>query len=119
MPSAYFGARAGGFAPNGAIVGLSGMYKDASFPVGGGEEIIIGRDAAVSHIVIDQNAEKISRRHCGITFDPGSGMYRVTDYSSNGTFQEDGTRMLTNVPTTLPRGAIVSLGSRQTSFRLN
>jgi hypothetical protein len=108
-----------GAGAGGSITGTSGMYREVSFPINAGEEVLIGRDSALSHIVVDQNADKISRRHCGVKYDASAGMYYVTDYSSNGTFKEDGTRLLANVATPMPKGAIISVGSRQTSFRLN
>ncbi|MDR1194538.1 MAG: FHA domain-containing protein, partial [Peptococcaceae bacterium] len=111
-------AYGGGGGRGGKVVGVSGMYKGAEFPIQSGEELLIGRDSAISHIIIDQGAENISRKHCGITYDPGNRLYHVTDYSSNGTFKEDGTRLLTNVTSALPIGSLIILGTRQTSFRL-
>ena len=102
----------------GSLIGVSGMYIGATIGIPRGEEIVIGRDSAMSHVIVDQNADKISRKHCGIRFDPSDGMYSVTDYSSNGTFKEDGSRLPSNITVTIPRGTVIVLGSRQTSFRL-
>ena len=101
-----------------SLLGTRGMYSNVSFPLGNSEEIILGRDAAFSHIVIDQNADKVSRKHASVRYDASSRCYLVTDYSLNGTFKEDGTRLLTNVATSIPRGTTINLGSAQHSFRL-
>jgi uncharacterized membrane protein YhaH (DUF805 family) len=101
-----------------AIVGVDGMYKGGVFPLEPNEEIIIGRDSALSHIVIDKGAAKVSRKHCGVVYDANKRMYMVYDYSSNGTFREDGGRLLANTGNLLPRGALISLGSRNNSLRL-
>ena len=102
----------------GSIVGVSGMYKDSTIDIPLGEEIVLGRDSAMSHVIIDRDADRISRKHCGIRFNPADGSYSVTDYSTNGTFKEDGSRLPSNIPVSMARGTLVVLGSRQTSFRL-
>jgi uncharacterized membrane protein YhaH (DUF805 family) len=101
-----------------AIVGVDGMYKGGLFPIEPNEEIIIGRDSALAHIVIDKGAAKVSRKHCGIVYDANRRMYTVYDYSSNGTFKEDGSRLLANTGNLLPRGTLISLGNRNNSLRL-
>lgn len=103
----------------GSLTGMSGMYAGQEIPIVANDEVIIGRDAAVSNIIIDQNAEKVSRKHCGIRFDAVRGAYSVTDYSSNGTTIEGGSKMITNLPQSCPRGTVIALGSRENRFRLN
>jgi uncharacterized membrane protein YhaH (DUF805 family) len=102
-----------------SIVGVKGMYVGYSFPVPLGEEVVIGRDAALAHIVIDQNAEKVSRKHISVRYEPAVQMYQVYDFSTNGTFKEDGVRLLTNTINSLPRNTVLSLGSAQNSIRLS
>ena len=102
----------------GIITGVSGMYRNAAINLNSGEEIIIGRDSLKSHIVVDENADKISRKHCGVMFDAANRTYSVIDYSSNGTFKEDGTRFIANMPTPVSAGSVIVLGSKQNSFRL-
>jgi len=104
---------------NGVIVGKTGMYRNAVFKIKSGEELIIGRDAALSHIIVDTGAEKVSRKHCSIVYDGHLGQYIVTDYSSNGTYTEDGVRLPNKVMYSLPRGTTIYLGNRQNSFKLN
>jgi hypothetical protein len=106
-----------GGSARGSVTGLTGMYKDATIDIRTGEELVIGRDPVLSNLIISDNADKISRKHCGIVFD--GAKYSVTDYSSNGTFKTDGTRLMANIPTTMPRGTEIILGSKQLSFRLD
>lgn len=72
---------AGSFA---ALVGIGGMYAGATLAIAPGEEIVIGRDTTMSHLVIDNS--QVSRKHCGVRYDASTKSYQVIDYSSNGTF---------------------------------
>ena len=102
-----------------SLAGLSGMYAGQTIPMAPNEELIIGRDAALANVIVDQNADKISRKHCGIRFDQTRNSYTVTDYSSNGTYIDGESRLVSNVPTTVHRGAVINLGNRENRFRLN
>jgi hypothetical protein len=104
---------------SGVIVGRNGMHMNAMIKIADGEELIIGRDAAVAHIVVDKNAGKVSRKHCRIIYNGVRMCYEVTDFSSNGTFKENGEKLTANVPTMLPRGTVILLGGKQNSFILN
>ena len=102
-----------------SIVCLSGIYKGAVFPIPKNEELIFGRDAALCHIVITDNAGKISRKHVTISYDPINDVYVVTDNSSNGTYLADGSRLVTNIPVRLRRGSIIYLAKRDNSFEFS
>ncbi len=106
-------------ARGGSITGLSGMYAGQELPLAAGDEMIIGRDNAMCNLIVDQNAEKLSRKHCGIVFDAVRGVYMVTDYSTNGTFIDGGNRLVANMPAQLQRGTIIALGNRENRFKLN
>jgi hypothetical protein len=101
------------------LTGLSGMYAGQDMPIAPSDDLIIGRDASLANVIIDQNADKVSRKHCGVRFDSARNCYTVIDYSSNGTFTEGGSRLVANVPTTMQRGSVIALGSRENRFRLN
>ena len=103
---------------NASIIGVSGMYKGFEFPLDNDEELILGRDAMLSHIVITEGADKISRKHLTISFDEYDNVYTVTDHSSNGTYLADGTRIVANIPVRLPRGSVVYLAKKENSFKL-
>ena len=69
--------------------------------------------------VIDGKYTTVSKRHCGIRFDPFSGLYTVTDYSSNGTYINGGTKLQPHTPLQLQPNTVVSIGKGSNSFRLN
>ena len=109
---------AGGTAPAAAhqIVCVAGEFANASFPINPNETVVIGRDSAVSNIVIV--APKVSRKHCTISYDASKNMFIVVDCSTNGTFTENGTRLMANMNNPLPSGTVISLGSNENRFRL-
>jgi hypothetical protein len=102
----------------GVITGIAGMYNGAAFPISAGETVVLGRDSALSHIVIDQGASKVSRKHVSLIFDPKQRLYYAHDYSSNGTFRDDGSRLPVDTDVALPGGTVISLGNAHNSFKL-
>lgn len=99
------------------LVGITGIFKGANIPVSANEELIIGRDPSQCHLIIE--SEQISRKHCAIRFDNITGQYKVTDFSSNGTFINNERRIMRNQPQFVPRGAVLSIGDGANSFRLS
>lgn len=111
---------AGAETNRGVVVGVAGAYKDASFEMPDGSTLVFGRSPQESNIVFDQLATDISRKHCSISFDGRTNQYTVTDFSSNGTFMENGAQLEQGQPKQLARGTVIYLGSsRQNGFRLN
>lgn len=104
---------------SGSISGLSGMYAGQTLPLADGEEMVIGRDDTLCNLIVDQNAEKVSRKHCGVIYNASNASYLVTDYSSNGTFIDGGNRLVANLSTTLAHSTVIALGSRENRFKLN
>lgn len=105
---------------SGVIVGVAGAYRDATFDLVDGAELVFGRSPQDANIIFDQLATDVSRKHCSVRFDGRSNQYVVTDYSSNGTYLENGTRLENGQPKQLSRGTVIYLGSsRQNGFRLN
>lgn len=74
---------AGMAARAGVVQCTAGQFKGSTFDIRPGEEFIIGRDPKFCQLILEY--PKISRKHCGIKFDAGSGNYFVRDYSTNGT----------------------------------
>lgn len=94
---------------------VSGEYQGAEFPCDG--KIVIGRDSKVSNIIL--SGEKVSRRHCTVSFNMAKGTYTVVDYSTNGvTANPPGYKLPTNTPVELPRGTTISAGSERDRFML-
>ncbi len=102
----------------GTISGLSGMYAGQSIPLAPNEPLLIGRDGTC-HLIIDKNAEKLSRKHCSIMYNAQTNSYMVTDYSSNGTYIDGGNRLVANMATQMQCGTVIALGNRENTFRLN
>lgn len=88
----------------GTIEWTMGIYKGAVIPVST-EEVIIGREENGVNIVIKH--QEISRRHCGIRYNPSERNYIVTDYSTNGTFYKNGQKFKSQVPTSCSPGTIL------------
>ncbi|MDR1422292.1 MAG: DUF805 domain-containing protein [Coriobacteriales bacterium] len=112
------GLEASPYYQKGSITGISGMYSGIAFPISPGETMTLGRDSALCHIVIDHGAAKVSRKHVSLVYDPKKKLYHAHDYSSNGTFRDDGTRLAVDTDVALPAGTVISLGSASNSFKL-
>jgi len=105
-------------AATGNVKCLYGAFAGQVFPMQRNEELLIGRDSALAHVIVTGNNSKISRKHCGIRYDEQNFRYMVTDYSTNGTFLEDNRRLVANHPTPMPKGTIIYLGNRENAFQL-
>jgi pSer/pThr/pTyr-binding forkhead associated (FHA) protein len=99
------------------IVGIEGMYRSAVIPIKPGAGIVFGRDAAVSHVVIDAQADLVSRKHCKISYQGEAAGFKIVDYSTKGTYV-NGNRIGRGNSIAAKPGAIVSLGSSHNSFVL-
>ena len=104
-------------APAGLLLGEKGTCAGYKFDLAPGEEIVIGKDARESQVVIDPSYKEISRKHVGITFISRYDNYRVVDYSSNGTWA-NGTKLVPNKPVSLPRGTVLELANGKNRFQL-
>lgn len=100
-----------------ALVGVAGMYAGTQFPLTPDQPVILGRDGASAQIVFSQGAEKISRRHCEILFSSQTQQYRVTDFSSNGTYV-NGNRLPSGSPIKVARGSEIALGNDHNIMKL-
>lgn len=101
-----------------ALEGVAGMYAGSSYPLEPNQPVILGRDPAYAKIVFSQGAQKISRRHCEVMFNSQVQKYRVTDFSSNGTYV-NGSRLPANSPVLLARGTELALGDNNNIIRLS
>lgn len=111
-PSTEFG--------KGLIQGVSGMYINAVFELRDGQELTFGRSPEFASIVFDSTAADVSKKHCAIRFDGKTNLYVITDYSSTGTYLENGTRIENGQPKQLARGTTIYLGaSKRQGFRLS
>lgn len=101
----------------GSLIGLNGACAGYKFDLTAGEEIIIGKDAKVSMVVIDPAYKEISRKHVGVCYDIVRDQYRVVDYSSNGTWA-NGSKLVPGQEVYLPHGTELKLANGKNTFRL-
>lgn len=101
----------------GQLIGINGACAGYKFDLTSGEEIIIGKDAKVSMVVIDPAYKEISRKHVGVCYDIIRDRYCVVDYSSNGTWA-NGSRLVPGQEVYLPRGTELKLANDKNTFRL-
>lgn len=101
----------------GCITGLKGSCRGYRFDVVPKEEIVIGKDAKFSSVVIDPAYKQVSRKHVGVRYDAGRDVYIVVDYSSNGTFA-NGVKLTPGVESLQYHGTILMLADDKNQFRL-
>ena len=94
-----------------ALIGLTGTYMGSVIRLNPNEEIIIGRDANVSHLILPEKT--VSRKHCGIRYDMGRKVYQVIDYSSTGTQLGNGQEIPKNVYFDCMSGNIIQIGKNR------
>lgn len=96
--------------------GVTGKFAGQSFDLEKGK-VVIGRDAAASNIVFDENTPGISRSHCQIVYDPAEDGFLITDLGSTyGTFLGNGKKLPANVPEKLSVGDTFYLSNSGTRF---
>lgn len=101
---------------SGQVLINCGEYKGQYLPVTEGASLLIGRNAAVCNLVLDGN--KISRVHVEITYSADKKVYELMDYSSNGTFLKNGTRLKHTQKVKVKPGTEIYLGIPENSFKL-
>ena len=93
----------------GSILATVGEFEGASFPVGA-EMIMLGRDSNSCSVILQ--GAGISRKHCGIKYDAVKRVYRVYDYSSNGTFLVEGAKLNPGENEVRP-GSAIKIGNNE------
>lgn len=104
------------FDSQGAIVGIKGNILGGIYRIRDNKEIILGRDPYESDIILYGNYA--SRKQCSITYIPELRCYRFIDYSSNGCYLEDGSRLERERPYRLRQGVEIVLGSTENVIKL-
>ena len=118
--------RAGGMAsaeaspaagPRGVLVGLTGMYAGAEIAFSDGMTIRLGR--LPDNDLVFSNETRVSRRHCQLTWYGADKIFKITDFSSSGTYiYGSGVRVPQNVEAPLPPGTVLDIGDGNNRFRL-
>lgn len=79
-------------APSGGLVCIGGAQIGTMVTLLSDKTVYVGRDAAkCQHVITDA---KVSRVHISITYVGTINQYRVVDQSKNGTFLENGERLI-------------------------
>ena len=100
----------------GTIDCISGEYKDYNFPIREGEILVIGKNPADCSIVITQQSQYISSRHCSVRLN--NGRYEVFDQSKNGV-RVNGNLIEKERWYLLNSGDLFILGDTDNVFRVN
>lgn len=95
----------------GVVVGVSGQYAGAKIEVDN-ISVVLGRDSSNCQLIL--NGPQISRKHCSISYDSVKKVYTVIDFSSNGTFLDDGTRLKSGEINELKPGSIICIDDTNT-----
>jgi len=97
---------------------VSGPLADKNYTVAG--RIVIGRDPTIAKVLFEPACTVVSKRHCCISYSPESGRIVLEDLNSaNGTYLEDGTRLLPGKAYPIKSGDAFYLGLPENMFRIN
>ena len=102
----------------GCIECIAGNNKGNTYPIEPGEEIIVGKDPRLAHIIVDHDAKHVSRKHCGIKYNGMNNSYEVIDYSSNGTYIKNYQKLTKGIYISVQRGSIITLANSDIAFKL-
>lgn len=95
------------------LLGRSGVHANEKLLLEG--ELIIGRDPQMCQLIYPESEKKISGVHCKVQ--EINGNICVIDLNStNGTFFQDGTRLIPDMPRTIIGGQGFYLGNRENFF---
>ncbi len=97
---------------------VSGPLAGRNFTVSG--RIVIGRDPTIAKVLFAPSHTIVSKRHCCVSYSPESGRIVLEDLnSSNGTYLENGTRLLPGKSYPIKSGDAFYLGLPENMFRIN
>lgn len=97
-----------------AIRCVKGIYAGQTFYLQG-QTFTIGSQSGVNLLIQDPY---VSRQHCAIRFNKGTGFYEVYDNSSNGVFLLNGGPLQKGVYHSVCSGSIICIGSAAQQFQL-
>lgn len=98
----------------GSVECRGGIYAGAVIPLD--QELVIGRDETCCNLVV--KGVQISRKHCSVRYDGQKEAYVVTDFSSNGIFDQNGTKFPQNIPVICGAGTVFSIAQSGNEFLL-
>ncbi len=102
----------------GAIRWIKGYFAGQEVSIGKGAEIVIGRDGKQCSVVFPENMDAISGKHISVKMNEDA-TYTVVDYSTNGSYLKNDTKLENGVAMTLSKGTEIYLcKSRENAFML-
>jgi pSer/pThr/pTyr-binding forkhead associated (FHA) protein len=106
-----------GAGPKAELVCLAGEYQGAKIPLEDGKGLVLGTSSTDSQLVLKGTG--VSRRHCEVLYNAAAGSFKVTDFSTNGTFDKNGTRLPKGEAVEVRAGDSISLVDDSNVFRLD
>lgn len=104
----------GGGSVQAGLRGVSGVYAGRVIYLHGGAMTIGSGEQAMLRIP-DGN---VSRLHCIVRFNTGTGFYEIQDQSANGVYLANGAPLQKGVYHAVRRGSVIWIGSQQQQFQL-
>lgn len=101
--------------PSGGLICIKGECLGRMIPMPGDKTFVFGRDPSVCNIIL--KGSRISRKHCQITYVPSLEQYRIVDYSKNGTFLGNGTRLQQEKEYYVKPAAEIYMGDRDNLYK--
>lgn len=95
------------------LIGRTGVHSSAEMPVS--QEILMGRDAKVCQLVYPSTERTISSVHCKLQV-INEEVYLTDMNSTNGTFLENGTKLIPQSPVRIMNGQGFYLGNSNNAF---
>ncbi|MDI9241135.1 FHA domain-containing protein [Fusibacillus kribbianus] len=95
---------------------VRGEYEGAEFQLKQKEHLILGTDPEQVNLIF--SSPEISRLHCSILCTDTPGKVRITDFSSNGTYLSDGTRLPAGTPAEYSLPCTVFFGNLPQTFEI-
>lgn len=102
--------------PSGGLICIRGKHLGHMISLPADRIMIFGRDPAECSIVL--NDSMVSRLHCQITYIAALEQYRIVDFSKNGTFLGDGTRLQSGKEYHVKSATEIYLGNRDNLYKL-
>lgn len=102
--------------PSGGLICIRGSQLGHMISLPADRIMTFGRDPAECNIVLHDSL--VSRLHCQITYIAAMEKYRIVDFSKNGTFWGDGTRLQSGKEYYVKSATEIYLGNSDNLYKL-
>jgi TM2 domain-containing membrane protein YozV len=99
------------------LIGIIGEYRNSEINMMN-DTFTFGRDLKNCQILFNSAKSFISRVHCAVKFNKNTGKFNIIDYSSNGTYLINGSRLTREVNIELESGSGFYFGNRNEVFEV-